>query len=470
MKWLDRTIAAVAPRAALRRAQARRALRFIENAGRNPLDFDRNTGKVADALPVRTVQRDRIRNLLATNPFARKAMNALLNNLIGYGITGTPKKGVPAKIAKEWKWWLKNCDWLGRLDFYGLQEQGVAGMLAYGDCFMIRRTEVSNGHVPLKLQLLGSAMLATWKGEDGIDYDERGRPSKYWFRKRRSGTGSSFTEAESFDATDVIHLFKADEIGQCRGRSMFEPVVKRFEDLDAYVEAEVVRKQIEACFAAFIQPSIEADVDGGEVGQRNGETTDAGFEVETLEPGMMHRLLPGETVAFGTPRVTVGMLEFSRVSLLSTSAGVGIPYEHGSGDLSNVNYSSYKAGSLEFQRGCGRLQWLLIIPVMLERIWGWFVDDGYKTGLFTRADYEIDWMPAEFESIDLAKDTAGQVAQLSAGLTTRRRLIAARGYDFDDTIKEIQTDLAAQEGLVFTGDPTKPGATAGDGNDDPDQA
>ncbi len=457
MHWSDRLVAAISPRWAARRVASRRALRFIEAASSNSTDFGRNTGRVADALPTRVVARQRVRNLLATNPFARKAMNALLNNMIGFGITGTPKKGTPAKLVKAWKKWIKKADWLSHLDFYGLQELTVAAMLGDGDVFIIRRFEAGSGTVPLRLEVLDGGMLALEKGEQGISYDERGRPASYHFRKHRAGgLALSSNETVSFAAAEVIHLFRKDWPGQTRGRSMFESVIKRFEDLDAYFEAEVVRKQIEACFAAFITPSLEAgDLD---LGNRDGTTTNNGFDQETLEPGMMARLNPGDTVTFGTPRVTVGMAEFSRVTLLSSSAGVGVTYEHGSGDLSNVNYSSYRAGKLEFERFCGRLQWLLIVPVMLERIWEWFLDDAYSVGIASSRDYEIDWTPPSFGSVDEEKETRAAVARMESGLSSRRKEIAARGEDHDETLAEIAADLEAQKTLKlgFAGDPRAP--------------
>lgn len=464
MNWLDRAIAAVAPRAGLRRAAARRALRFVENGGQRSVDFDRNTGKVADALPIRAVARERIRNLIATNPYARKAVNTLLNNLIGYGITGTPRKTAPKKVVNEWKRWLRRSDWVGRLDFYGQQELALSAMLVDGECFIVRRFEADGGLVPTRLELLDVGMVAEWKGTDGIDYDDRGRPLRYWFKKERLPKTGLSGEAVSFAAAEVIHLFRQDWIGQLRGRSMFEPAIKRLEDVDGYLEAETVRKQIEACFAAFITPSLDSDE---AFGTKDGTATASGLETETLEPGMLTRLRPGETVTFGTPRVTAGVLEFVRVSLLATTAGVGIPYEQGSGDLSNVNYSSYKAGSLEFERFCGRLQWLLIIPVALERIWRWFLDDGFAVGLFNRTDYEIAWTPAAFESIDKQKDVKGEVAEMEAGLTTRRRLLSARGEDHDETIDEIRTDKVTQGDLIFAGDPTTAGqqSNGGAGNE-----
>src|SRR5205085_9124949 len=96
---------------------------------------------------------------------------------------------------------------------------------------------------------------------------------------------------------------------------------------------------------------------------------------------------------FGDPKPSTAIAEFAKVTLLGATTGAGVPYEHGTGDLSNVNYSSYRAGNLEFQRFCGRLQWLLIIPVMLDRAWDWFLEDAYQTGLFGKRWYPIDWMP-----------------------------------------------------------------------------
>jgi lambda family phage portal protein len=478
MNLMERTIAAVMPRYAVRRAAARVRLRYLETGG--SADWGRNTGRVQDALPQRVIGRRRVLQALAMNPYAVKAKTTLLNNLVGFGIIGTPK--APKKVIAEWKRFVKRADWMGRHDLYGLQDLAVGTEIGEGEVFIVRRFDAkawgAGRGMGTRLQVLDAGMLNTAHASGPIDYDDHGRPTQYHFVIRRPGEPGAgvFGKTETIAAEHVIHLYRQDWPGQLRGRSMFEPVIKRYEDLDEYIDAENVRKKIEACFVGFIQPSIE--VEGADLGKvQDGERSDNGFELETFEPGMLERLNPGETVTFGDPKPSVGMAEFARVTLLGATAGVSVPYEHGTGDLSNVNYSSYRAGSLEFQRFCGRKQWLQIIPVMLDRVWEWFLQDGWQAGVFARNDYEIEWTPPAFESIDREKEAKADAAEIEAGLNSRRKLVGARGYDLDELDAEIERDSkgAQARGLKFKGDPLgaaaanpSPGNTGGDNEETTD--
>lgn len=464
MSLWDRLLLAVAPRAALRNEAARTAVgqmrgmsRRGKRYGGGDPDWARNTGRLEDALPVQVINQRRIRRLLQTNPYAVKVRQTLLNNLVGFGITGTPGKGAPKKLTEAWQRWLRKADWMGRLDFYGLQDLAVGEMISGGESFILRRFDKNaDGVVPTRIEVLDADMLAAGPTGQPIEYDKAGRPVSYTFRaQRHSQNGAISLETVTFVARDVIHLFRQDQPGQARGRSVFEPVVKRFEDLEGFIEAEVVRKGIEACFAAFITPSEDHAAETTDVGAESDELSWNDFDVELLEPGQINRLRPGDQVTFGDPKPSAGIKEFARVALLGATTGAGVPYEHGTGDLSNVNYSSYRAGSLEFQRFCGRLQWLLIIPVALERIWDWFCEDAYQTGMIGKRWYQMDWAPPAFESIDRAKDVKADIMEMGAGLTSRRRLVAARGFHLEDVVTEIAEDQALTEGLglQFQGDP-----------------
>ena len=82
-------------------------------------------------------------------------------------------------------------------------------------------------------------------------------------------------------------------------------------------------------------------------------------------------------------------------------------------------------------------------------------------------DYDIDWTPPAFQSVDPEKEARGQVARMEAGLTTRRRELAAAGEDHDETMDEIADDLKTQQTLKlhFAGDPgTGQGQQTGDAN------
>ena len=50
----------------------------------------------------------------------------------------------------------------------------------------------------------------------------------------------------------MLHLFDRLRPGQVRGVPWFAPVILKLRDLDEYDDAELVRKKIEACFAAFV--------------------------------------------------------------------------------------------------------------------------------------------------------------------------------------------------------------------------
>lgn len=463
---VDRLIRSISPVWAAKRAAARRALNMLDQAGTRYAsggsDFDRNTGNPNDARPARYVDRKRVIDLVATDPFARKALSTLVNNTVGWGITGAPKKA-PATFRKLWLEWIKVCDWYGRLNFYGLQELATRTMFRDGEIFIVFQAislAEAAGTVPLRLQLIDAGMLATiitsYRGNevvDGIEYDSRGRPSAYHFYQGRPGQRWHTSKTVRYPAEDVIHLFVPEYVGQPRGVSVFNSVVKRLGDIDEAVEAELVRKNIEACFAAFITQGV--DDQGVPFGtlQNDAEASPVGIQTETLTPGMINRLAPGENVRFGDPKASGGLNDILRLALLSSAAGTGITYEH-FGDLSHVNFSSYKAGNLEFQRSTGRIQYNTLIPVMLDRIADRFQSAAYLAGLMPNRTYEFNWSPPPFESIDRKGDAEADILEMAAGLESRPAKIIARGYDPDQLREEIANDRNANvaAGLVFAGD------------------
>ena len=468
MNLLDRTIAAISPVRGMQRAAARRALGKI-NAARGgqryvgkAADWDRNTGDPNDARPGRFVDRKRILDLLARDPFAKKALNVLVNNAVGWGITGAPKKA-PTTFAKLWADWIKVCDWYGRLDFYGIQELAVRTMFREGEVFIVLQAislAEAAGGVPLRLQLLDAGMLAksvaTWGGNDvlnGVEYDAKGRVAAYHFYAGRPSQLWASYSTIRVAAADVIHLFVQEYVGQRHGISVFDSIVKRLGDIDESVEAEIIRKNIEACFAAFITQGV--DDDGGVFGKLDGEgdAGPLGMQGESLAPGMISRLNPGESVKFGDPKASGGLNDIVKLALLSAAAGAGITYEH-FGDLSNVNYSSYKAGHIEFERSIGRIQFNTIIPVALERISARFQAAAYLAALMPNRTYEMNWATPPFGSVDKVKDVTGDVLAMEAGLESRPNLVTSRGYDPDKLRAEIAADRDANAAanLVFTGD------------------
>jgi lambda family phage portal protein len=129
-------------------------------------------------------------------------------------------------------------------------------------------------------------------------------------------------------ASSVLHLFDRLRPGQVRGVPWFAPVILKLRDLDEYDDAELVRKKIEACFAAFVTGSDDEETLGA-------AATDAdGRRVESFEPGMIEYLAPGKDVKFATPSAGGDYAEYMRVQLHAIASGVGLTYELLTGDLS----------------------------------------------------------------------------------------------------------------------------------------
>lgn len=464
MSVLDRAIERFSPVWGMKRAAARRALDVMAQSKRyasKSSDWDRNTGDPNDARPARFVDRRRILNMVAADPFARRALAILVNNTVGWGITGAPKKA-PATFRNLWKKWLKVCDWHGRLGFYAIQELAVRTMFREGESFIAMRTiplAEAAGTVPLRLQLLDAGMLATsvttFEGRDvvnGVEYDGR-RVVAYHFYEGRPGQRWFSYKTVRFVAADVIHLFHQEYIGQRHGDSVFNTIIKRLGDIDEGVEAELVRKNIEACFAAFITQGV--DDDGRPFGQLMGdaESSPVGIQSEGLTPGMINRLAPGESVKFGDPKASGGLNEILHLALLSAAAGAGITYEH-FGDLSHVNFSSYKAGNLQFERATGMIQFNTIIPIALDPIAERFQAEAFLAGLMANRTYEMNWSPPPFQSIDRKGDAEADILEMAAGLESRPNLVTARGYDPDQLRADIKADRDQNRAdeLVFAGD------------------
>lgn len=466
MNLLDRVVTYVSPLAGMRRQAARAALTRTRAApqsrfaGRSERDFYVNTGNPDDARSKRFVDRATIIKLVAENPFARKALNALLNGLVAWGVTGAPQGSKSLRGA--WEAWIKVCDWYGRHDLYGLQELFVRSMLRDGEVFIVKRTVAVASGIPLRIQLIDKGMLATHKVGDnverGIEYDSDKRPVAYHFMKARPGAAWFSSDTVRFPADEVVHLFHSEWIGQTEGVSIFESVVKRLGDIEEGIEAEVVKANISACLVGFRYRPPAQEGDDPNLGMPVDGTGRDGPAVEEFVPGMIETLEDGEQITFSNPPKTGGIGDLARIALLAAAAGTGVTVEQISGDVSQVNFSSFKAGHLEYRRHVSRLQFLTIIPIGLDRIWAWFLGTGIDFGQFPNKPVAIKWTPPPFESIDRKGEAEADILEMQAGLESRPNLLNSRGFDaaeMMETIAEHQA-LLKKLGLAFKGDPFSP--------------
>jgi lambda family phage portal protein len=179
-------------------------------------------------------------------------------------------------------------------------------------------------------------------------------------------------------------------------------------------------------------------------------------------------LLPGEDVKFSTPADVGATYEtFMRVQLRSIAAGMGITYEQLTGDLTGVNYSSIRAGLLEFRRRCEAFQHQVIVFQMCRPIWRAWIDAAVLAGALPRARdlapyYDVKWIPPGFAWVDPLKDIKAQIMAVRAGFKSRAEVVSEQGYDAEEIDSEIAADNARADelGLEYDSDPRKEPANA----------
>ncbi|HZP21447.1 MAG TPA: phage portal protein [Bauldia sp.] len=474
--WLDRAIAWVSPARGFDRARRRAALAVLErtyegaSVGRRTEGWRiASTGANAEVAPALSRLRDRSRDLVRNNAYAAKATQALVSNIVGTGIV--PRARAKSKRLAEaadrlWARFVAEADVEGLTDLYGLQALIVRTIVESGECLVrIRERYASDGlAVPVQVEVLEPDFLDTAKAGEmasggfilsGVEFDQIGRRVAYWLFPTHPGE-SSFRRgalaSQRVPARSVLHLFERQRPGQVRGVPWVSSTVLKLRDLDEYDDAELVAKKIAACFAAF----VTGDLDGEPIGKDVSESAD-GHRVESFEPGMVAYLAAGRDVKFATPQTAPGYADYMRVQLHAVAAGMGLTYELLTGDLSQVNYSSIRAGLLEFRRRIEALQWQMLVPGLCRPLWRRFVETAQAAGSLAAGEVEAEWTAPRFEAVDPLKDVQADLFAVRAGFMSLKEAIARAGYDPAGVLAEIaETNaLLDQLGLVLDSDPRR---------------
>lgn len=430
--------------------------------------------------------RDRMRDLVRNNPHAENALSVLVTHAVGEGIVPRAKdKKVNALFQK----WMKQCDADGQLDFYGLQALAVRGMLESGDGLVRRRRRrTSDGlAVPLQLQVLEADMIDSTKegvlsgarnAIQGIEFDSLGKRRAYWLHATHPGNthfdGLFTVESKPIPAEEIAHVYEKKRT-QVRGVPWGSAAISSIYDLNGYEQAEIVRKRLEACMVGVVTGGdddiLGLPVTDGDT-QRPGVYDSTGAIVEKFEPGMFLHAAGGKDIKFSQPTATGGYDAYKNSQLHTIAAGFRIPHSLLSGRLDGVNYSSSKVGLEHFKRTMSALQWQIIIPMLCEPIWQWFLEAAYLAGEISSMDHPAKWSPPRFYSADPAKDTKALVAEVRSGLKPLGAAIAEMGYDRDEIFAEYESDIKEMDrlGLIFDSDPRKMSGNGQAQNVDSDDA
>ena len=441
-----------------------------------------NPGAVAALSLAQDELRAKSRDLVRRNAWAAAGIEAFVANAIGTGIK--PQSMVQDQTTREaihslWWDWCEQADAAGLTDFYGLQGLATRAMLEGGEALIRLRYRRSEDGLPvaLQIQVLEAEHLPTTMNRDmpggnvirsGIEFDRLGRRVAYHLYRAHpndgllapmsSNAGGGGMDTVRVDVSEVIHLFRPLRPGQIRGEPWLTRALVKLNELDQYDDAELVRKKTAAMFAGFITRMAPEDNLMGE------SAADAnGVALAGMEPGTLQILEPGEDIKFSAPAdVGSSYAEFMRQQFRAVAAAMGITYEMLTGDLTQVNYSSIRAGLLEFRRRCEALQHGVIVHQLCRPIWRAWIDQAVLEGALDLPGYRKDrrtyqaakWIPQGWSWVDPQKEFNAMKLAIRAGLMSRSEAISGNGYDAEDVDREIAADNARADalGLVFDSD------------------
>lgn len=479
---LDKIIGIFSPAVELGRVKHRRAIEILQerkfegaSVGRRTREW-RTSSTSANAAKSGQINRlrDRSRDLIRNNSYAKKGQAVVTNNVVGKGIMANIKTGsdeTDTKIQTVWDDWIKSpkaVDYEGKLDFNSLTRLCMSSIFESGEV-LVRRRRTEDG-IGIKLQILEADHLvndqAFQESPDtgnrivqGIEIDETGAAVAYHLHKNHPGNLAVETKNISsvFDtvrvpATDIIHIYRKERPGELRGVPWLAPVIIKLRELDEFEDAMLVRQKVAAMYAGFIHDLGTPDGDLFDVDEKTGE------KLDKLEPGMIVHLPAGKDIKFGSPPLPQAEAYKFYISshLHGVSSGLGITYESLTGDLSEVNFSSARMGRLDMNENVDGWRLSMIIPMFLNPVFDWFLEaieiQGEEIG-----SIRAGWVPPKAVIIDPTKEIPAQIRAVRGGLVTLSDAIRQSGKDPDDHFKELAADAAMLDslGLILDTDPRK---------------
>lgn len=465
--WLDRVLLRVAPQWALRRLRARvmagsmaRSHRYEAAAhSRRTAEMhapsgDANAGQGWASKRMRNRARDLVRN----NGWARRAVSVTANDIVGWGIMpAVDGDGEVARRAlKIWNRWAGSteCDRAGRMPLVGLQRLAAKQLLVDGEGLAIRHRSWAAG-IPLKIELLDADYLDESRdglqGEaggpiiNGVEYDAEGQRAAYWLFEQHPDAyrvPMKSTISRRVPAEDVLHFFKMDRPEQARGVTQFASTIAKYYALNGYDDAALEKMRMASAMAAFV-------TDDGSSAHVGAPLSDL---LEGIETGGVHYLRQGQTVTFSQPPVDSGYEAMGRRGLQQIAAGHDLTYEALSGDYSRVNFSSARMGALTHWSSIWEWQWDVMIPQLCEGLWRWAME---AAAYQVRDVPPVTWTAPTQPMINPSEEGMAITRAVRSGIQTLAGALRERGIDPRQHLREVRrmNALLDEMDVVLDSDP-----------------
>ncbi|MGQ3049836.1 MAG: phage portal protein [Niveispirillum sp.] len=452
------------------------------------------TGPNASLVNNLATLRARSRQAVRSDGWAADIVSKFSRDVVGTGIK--PLLQLPEhpefkrQIQRLWARWCRQCDAFGRLDLYGMQSLVAGATAAAGESFIrFRPRRAEDGlAVPLQLEVieaeqvpLAYPIVPTVPGNRlmaGIERDAIGRRVYIHFLRRHPGeTGMGVWDSDAGSTIETVPV-PADSVchvalnpnfraGLERGEPLLTRALVKLRELDAYDDAELVRKKISANIVGWITRSPMAEDGASILGEE--EVDDAGVGSLTLQPGTWQVLEPGEKPELTQPSEVGGTYDpFLTWQFRWICASVGMPYEVLVGPTAGLSDRTLRQILIEYRRGLEAYQHTLMVQQMCVPIWERWIDTAILAGAITLPAgvevedlYDVRWTPPSWGYLQPVQEVQANELAVRNGFKSRSEVVSEAGYDSEDVDSEHQrdNDRAARMGLRYASSTAAPPAS-----------
>ncbi len=465
----------------------------------NPYSGDANDDTLNDLPTLRARSRDLARNA----PIGGAALNTVVTNVIGTGLSmqsnpdatylGWSEEQTTAwkrEVESEWQLWCcsADCDASRKMNFYGLQSLALRSMLESGDVVSLTPAIKRNGPYALAIQLIEADRLRnkdnirdTANMIEGITLDNNGAPTKYAITKQHPGSiiknKLEWIEVDAFGKNgrkNVIHLFDQRRPGQVRGVPYLSPVIEHLKQLARYSEAELQAAVVSAALAIFVKMDADAfatvfNEDNGDKYIENATSWDGSVSTDLDGPGKAVNLLPGEQIEvpeLGRPNANYDPFFLSMLKQIGPV--LEIPFEVLVKHFGS-SYSASRAALLDFWRFV-RVRRDFMATNFCEPIKELWFEEAVSLGRIRAPGFFSDprirqaytrttWVGDSPGSIDPEKEVNAAEKRINLGISTREKeSMLYDGGDWEANHRQLAKEqkMRDDDGLSQEPKDTKP--------------
>lgn len=418
--------------------------------------------------------RARSRDLYYNNEYAKKYFQMVGTHIVGpsgFNLQslandkdGNPDSAARAAIEKEfWKWSQAGiCEVTKKLSFIDLQRQLIVAIARDGEALVMRKRDrkYPYGYALKLIEIDRLPVKRSWNIKNsagrvvmGVELDAEDCAVAYHLNMTRNLDSMSMqnSQLKRVPAEDILHVYISSRAEQRRGLPWPHAVMLGMKMLGGYEEAAIVAARVGAAKMGFF--TLEDDGDPAPLAEdqdENGEFyTDAapgefgvlpkGYKFESWDPDYPHQ----------------GYEAFVKARLRAIAAGLGIAYHTLANDLSDVNFSSARSGTIEERDNWMVLQnWFsgaFLQPLFLD-----WLECALKKGAIRlpngsplSADRMADlsahvWQGRRWQWVDPLKDIESARLAIKTGISSPQIIAAQSGVDVEDVLAQI----AAYEAML----------------------